>query len=118
MRFARIIASALLAGVVASVGCKAEAPAADRPPDPAKMTPFDSDLAFLNQHTKTIVLADARGLAKVAVAPTYQGRVMTSTTGGTDSPSFGWIGRAAIESGQRQPHMNVFGGEDRFWLGP
>jgi hypothetical protein len=43
---------------------------------------------------------------------------MTSTTGGSDSPSFGWIGRAAIESGKRQPHMNVFGGEDRFWLGP
>ena len=43
---------------------------------------------------------------------------MTSTTGGDDAPSFGWIGRAAIESGERQPHMNVFGGEDRFWLGP
>jgi len=43
---------------------------------------------------------------------------MTSTTGGSDAPSFGWIGRAAIASGKRQAHMNVFGGEDRFWLGP
>jgi hypothetical protein len=43
---------------------------------------------------------------------------MTSTTGGADAPSFGWLGRAAIASGQKQPHMNVFGGEDRFWLGP
>jgi len=43
---------------------------------------------------------------------------MTSTTGGSDAPSFGWLGRAAIASGQRQAHMNVFGGEDRFWLGP
>jgi hypothetical protein len=43
---------------------------------------------------------------------------MTSTTGGSDAPSFGWSGRAAIESGARQPHMNTFGGEDRFWLGP
>jgi len=43
---------------------------------------------------------------------------MTSTTGGSDAPSFGWIGRAAIASGNRQAHMNVFGGEDRFWLGP
>ena len=60
----------------------------------------------------------ARGAAQVAVAPSYQGRVMTSTTGGSDAPSFGWLGRAAIESGKRQPHMNVFGGEDRFWLGP
>jgi hypothetical protein len=37
---------------------------------------------------------------------------MTSTTGGGDRPSFGWIGRVAIASGERQPHMNVFGGED------
>jgi hypothetical protein len=43
---------------------------------------------------------------------------MTSTTGGSDAPSFGWIGRAAIEARRRQPHINVFGGEDRFWLGP
>ena len=79
---------------------------------------FDADLAFLQQHTKVIVLADAAGTAKVVVAPEYQGRVMTSTTGGPNAPSFGWIGRDAIASGKRQPHMNVFGGEDRFWLGP
>jgi len=82
---------------------------------------FDADLDFLQQHTAIIVLADRRRTSRVAVAPAYQGRVMTSTTGGpgsTVAPSFGWIGRAAIQSGQRQPHMNVFGGEDRFWLGP
>jgi hypothetical protein len=78
---------------------------------------FGSDLAFLREHTDITVLTDASG-AQVAVAPAYQGRVMTSTTGGADAPSFGWIGRAAVASGQRQPHMNVFGGEDRFWLGP
>jgi len=64
------------------------------------------------------VLSDASSTAQVVVAPEYQGRVMTSTTGGADAPSFGWIGRAAIASRQRQPHINVFGGEDRFWLGP
>jgi hypothetical protein len=78
---------------------------------------FGSDLAFLRQYSDITVLTDASG-AQVAVAPAYQGRVMTSTTGGADAPSFGWIGRAAVASGQRQPHMNVFGGEDRFWLGP
>jgi hypothetical protein len=79
---------------------------------------FEADLTFLRQHSDIVVLADPDGLARVAVAPAYQGRVMTSTTGGADAPSFGWIGRAAIEAGERQPHMNVFGGEDRFWLGP
>lgn len=79
---------------------------------------FAADLAFMEQHSRIVVLADPQGPARVAVAPAYQGRVMTSTTGGADAPSFGWIGRLAIEAGEKQPHMNVFGGEDRFWLGP
>jgi uncharacterized protein DUF6786 len=107
-----------LTAVAASSGCTAEAPGAEAAAEQAKMPPFESDLAFLNTHTKIVVLTGPRGAAKVAVAPVYQGRVMTSTTGGSDSPSFGWLGRAAIEAGTRQPHMNVFGGEDRFWLGP
>jgi Family of unknown function (DUF6786) len=79
--------------------------------------PFASDLAFLRQHTDVVLLFNASG-GQVAVAPAYQGRVMTSTTGGTNAPGFGWLGRAAIAARGRQPHMNVFGGEDRLWLGP
>jgi hypothetical protein len=79
---------------------------------------FDRDLQFLQQHTKVVVLSDPTGDGQVVVAPEYQGRVMTSTTGGPGAPSFGWIGRDAISAARRQPHMNVFGGEDRFWLGP
>jgi len=44
--------------------------------------------------------------------------VMTSTDGGDDGLSFGWINRELIASGKLQQHINVFGGEDRFWLGP
>jgi hypothetical protein len=84
---------------------------------PAPQATFASDLAFLKQHTNVIVLTDASG-AQLVVAPEYQGRVMTSTTGAPGAQGFGWIGRAAIATGVRQPHMNVFGGEDRFWLGP
>ncbi len=79
---------------------------------------FRDDLAFLEQHTRPIVLIDATGQARVAVSPDLQGRVMTSTAGGPDGPSFGWIGREAIAAGVNDPHMNAFGGEDRFWLGP
>ncbi len=78
---------------------------------------FESDVAQLRQHGDVVLLGSAGG-AQVAVSPAYQGRVMTSTTGGPNAPSFGWIGWAAVRSGKRQPHMNVFGGEDRFWLGP
>jgi hypothetical protein len=87
---------------------------------------FADDLAFLARHTKVEVLADPDTGAKVAVAPAWQGRVMTSTCGGSGDPSYGWLGYAAIEAGIRpaaereglQRHIHVFGGEERFWLGP
>ena len=43
---------------------------------------------------------------------------MTSTVGGSNSPSHGWINRELIEAGRNDPHINAYGGEDRFWLGP
>jgi hypothetical protein len=79
---------------------------------------FKDDLAFLQAHTKVLVLAGPDGQAQVAVNPDLQGRVMTSSAGGPEGLSFGWIGREAISSGVNNPHMNAFGGEDRFWLGP
>ena len=79
---------------------------------------FGDDSAFLKKHTEVIVLTDKAGMAKVALVPGWQGRVMTSTTGGDAGPSFGWINRELIASGEIKPHMNAFGGEDRFWMGP
>ncbi len=103
---------------IAALGLAVAACAESHPPSTsADRRRFTADLTFLRQHTDIVLLTDPSG-ARVAIAPGYQGRVMTSTTGGEDDPSFGWLGRDAIASGQRQPHMNVFGGEDRFWLGP
>jgi hypothetical protein len=79
---------------------------------------FKDDATFLMAHTKAIILTGANNLAQVAVNPDLQGRVMTSTAGGPDGLSFGWINRELIASGAKNPHMNAFGGEDRFWLGP
>ena len=79
---------------------------------------FSGDVAFLQKHTGVVVLSDEADRAQVAVCPAYQGRVMTSTAGGNEGLSFGWINRELIASGERKPHINVFGGEDRFWLGP
>ncbi len=79
---------------------------------------FGDDTAFLKKHTEVIVLSDKAGSAKVALAPAWQGRVMTSTAGGNTGQSFGWINRELIASGKILPHMNAFGGEDRFWMGP
>jgi hypothetical protein len=78
---------------------------------------FDDDVAFLRQHAVVVVLGEAPG-ARVAVVPAWQGRVITSTVGGLAPASYGWINRELIGSRQLQPHINAFGGEDRFWLGP
>jgi len=79
---------------------------------------FADDVQFLQQHTEVLVLSDSSGQAQVAVAPAYQGRIMTSTAQGGSGLSYGWINRELIASRKLQPHINVFGGEDRFWMGP
>lgn len=79
---------------------------------------FGGDLAFLSAHTDALTLSSGDGRGQVVVVPAYQGRVMTSTANGMDGTSFGWINRDLIVSGKRLAHMNPYGGEDRFWLGP
>ena len=86
---------------------------------------FGADASFLAEHTEIHLLG--RGDGKIAVAPAYQGRVMTSTTGGMEGPSFGWLNYKVIEDGILPPvdrkgrleeHIFIFGGEERFWMGP
>ena len=84
--------------------------------DGQAISPFEEDIKVLGEHTDLIVLKDSDGMGQVAVVPQYQGRVMTSTTDG--KASFGWINHDLISSGEPVPHMNAYGGEDRFWLGP
>ena len=79
---------------------------------------FGDDLAFLKKHVEVIVLSDKTGTTQVAVIPAYQCRVMTSTASGSEGISYGWVNRELVSSGKKQPHINVFGGEDRFWIGP
>jgi len=86
---------------------------------------FADDIAFMKKHTSIVLLKD--GDAAVAVAPDYQGRVMTSTFDLKRGPSFGWINRPVIakgflsdeeKQGTLEEHIYIFGGEERFWLGP
>jgi hypothetical protein len=72
---------------------------------------------FLAKHTQLIELADSGG-ARVAVAPVYQGRVMTSSCNGPDGVSFGFINRDFITAGIPNDHFNNYGGEERMWISP
>lgn len=85
---------------------------------PAEGT-FGYDREFLNKYKETIVLTapDNPG-SKAIIVPAYQGRVMTSTSNGNTGNSYGWINYELIQSGVYQPHINAFGGEERFWLSP
>lgn len=78
---------------------------------------FQQDVDFLARHTQTLILGDPETAALV-MAPEYQGRIMTSTAGGTSKSSFGWINYDLIQSGEIVPQINLYGGEERFWLAP
>src|SRR5689334_2270910 len=60
---------------------------------------FDDDVEFLRKYTSVIVLSDKAGPARVALAPSWQGRVMTSSAENHSGRSLGWINRALIASG-------------------
>lgn len=71
---------------------------------------------FLKKYVSVIELRN--GNSALLLVPRWQGRVMTSTAGGDEGFSFGWINHELIASGKTLKHMNAFGGEERLWLGP
>ena len=109
MRYMKLLV--VLIGIMTLSACKEEKTKM------ATLT-FSQDLSFLKKHMDVVVIEDQSGNGMVAVLPTLQGRVMTSTAEGLKGLSFGWINRDLIASGQTVEHMNVYGGEDRFWIGP
>ena len=111
MNYRRLITAVACVGILA--GCATTG-------EDGKMAgnTFGDDIKFLNKHTEVVLLSDASGDSQVAVLPGMQGRVMTSSAAGNDGLSFGWINRELVSSGEFVEHINVFGGEDRFWIGP
>lgn len=86
--------------------------------DSLKQGSFGYDLHFLTQQDDSVVvLSNDSGKAQVIVSPKYQAKVFTSTSDGNSGQSFGWVNYKAF-SGTPDAHMNAYGGENRFWLGP
>lgn len=90
-------------------GCTAQAPEGSYG--------FDRQF-FAEQGIETVELSSEDGNSRVLMVPAYQGRVMTSTTGGNKGLSYGWINHKYIASGEVNPQFNSYGGEERFWIGP
>jgi hypothetical protein len=108
----------LLAGVLLATGGTAARATESGVPGNASSPNFGDEVAFLRKRTDIILLQSNDGGAQVAISPAWQGRVMTSTAQGSAGRGFGWINRELIASGQLAEHINVYGGEDRLWLGP
>jgi hypothetical protein len=80
---------------------------------------FGFDLEFLKKSEPGIlILEDLSGDSKIIISPNLQGRVMTSTAGGDQGISFGWLNYDLLATRKTAKHMTAFGGEERFWLGP
>ena len=103
----RIVRAAVVFGVAGVLGLETRG---------EEMT-YGTVRGFLGEHTRVVELSGERG-ARVAVCPEWQGRVMTSTCGGDDGVSFGFVNRSFIEAGKHDPQFNNYGAEDRMWLSP
>lgn len=80
---------------------------------------FGYDLAYLTgKDSNLIVLKLDDEKAQVILSAMYQGKVFTSTADGLDGLSHGFINYRFFDNGKVDEHMNGFGGENRFWLGP
>jgi len=80
---------------------------------------YGYDLYFLKEKDKDlIVLKDDNGKAELIVSAKYQGKVFTSTANGLDGISIGFVNYDVLNSDIIDEHMNGYGGENRFWLGP
>ena len=79
---------------------------------------FGYDLHYLFSKDSVVVLADSDAKAQIIVSAKYQAKVFTSTAGGMNGTSLGYVNYRALDSDVIDPHMNGYGGENRFWLGP
>lgn len=81
---------------------------------------FGYDRDFLNRYDSGVVVLQLpeNPSSQVLVSPRYQAKVFTSTAEGEKGRSFGWVNYQEIASGELDPHMNAYGGENRMWIGP
>ncbi len=80
---------------------------------------FGYDAHFLHkQDPQLVTLWSEDRQAGVIVSPKYQAKVFTSTAKGMEGLSYGWVNYQLLASNKKVPHMNGYGGEDRFWIGP
>ncbi|MDR1666614.1 MAG: hypothetical protein LBS03_02820 [Bacteroidales bacterium] len=79
---------------------------------------FGYDVSCLSKKDSIFVLTDDAGKGMAIVSAKYQAKVFTSTAEGMKGTSIGFVNYKVLDSDTLDPHMNGYGGENRFWLGP
>jgi hypothetical protein len=80
---------------------------------------FGYDFQYLSQKDDQVVaLKSDDAEAQIIVSPKYQAKVFTSTAEGLSGASLGYLNYKVLDSPEINEHMNGYGGENRFWLGP
>ena len=77
---------------------------------------FEEDYNQLKEFDDVIFLR--KGNSMLAVAGSWQGRVLTSSTNGMAGNSCGWYNRELLKNGNPVGKLARLGGEGRFWFGP
>ena len=79
---------------------------------------FGYDLNFLSNKDELVVLQSNPGKSQLIISPKYQAKIFTSTAQGNEGKSFGWINYDLLSQDTILKHMNPYGSENRFWIGP
>ena len=80
---------------------------------------FGYDVDYLSEKDSgLIVLKSDDERAQLILSAKYQAKVFTSTANGSEGNSHGFVNYRFFDAGIVDEHMNGFGGENRFWLGP
>ncbi len=117
MKFYKSVLIFTIASILAGCGLIKESSLRN---EGSKLWSFGQELSFFSKYeVRTIILGE--GDSMIAISPDWQARVMTSTFGGVEGSSLGWINRELIVASKLNPEklrVEQIGGEDRFWIGP
>ena len=109
----------IMVGILFLFSCTGNRKATENRENQFETGTFGFDLNYLLEKDKDlIVLKSADEKAQIILSAKYQGKVFTSTANGLEGRSHGFVNYKFFDADKVDEHMNGFGGEDRFWLGP
>jgi len=82
----------------------------------SKKQTYHNSIKSIAKYTDIIELHSDDGKGRIAIAPAIQGKVITTTYGGLNGVSNGWLNKNAIQPDTLD--YAAIGGEDRIWFGP